>query len=165
MHSSVIYLPAAITDKNRRIKIYFYFRLLHLIAYILQLFSNVFLTLGLGPRIPLTGPFVAACVGIFVSDTYPDSWLVFAGLFFLFCLVALVWRKTLFTLAATILFFAFYPQFLIAHDQGFQLSLMTELNLPVHRCILCAQSDSTPFRWANQPNQQFHAAIREFDSF
>src|SRR5258708_35269095 len=128
MHSSVIYLPAAITDKNRRIKIYFYFRLLHLIAYILQLFSNVFLTVGLGPRIPLTGPFVAACVGIFVSDTYPDSWLVFAGLFCLFCLAALVWRKTLFTLAATVLFFAFWHPFLLAHAQGFHHSLLTRFN-------------------------------------
>src|SRR5260221_13198240 len=136
MHSSVIYLPAAITDKNRRIKIYFYFRLLHLIAYILQLFSNVFLTLGLGPRIPLTGPFVAACVGIFVSDTYPDSWLVFSGLFCLFCLVALVWGKTLFTFAVTILFFAFWHPFLIAHDQGFPLPLITGLNSHVHRSIL-----------------------------
>src|SRR5258708_32403454 len=117
MHSSVIYLPAAITDKNRRIKIYFYFRLLHLIAYILQLFSNVFLTLGLGPRIPLTGPFVAACVGIFVSDTYPDSWLGFSGLFCLFCLVSLVWRNTVFPLAASIPFFAFSHPSFIAHDQ------------------------------------------------
>jgi ComEC/Rec2-related protein len=125
----------------------------------------VFLILGSGPRIPLTGPFVAACIGILVSDTHPDSWMIFGGLFCLFGLIALVWRKTLFTLAATVLFFAFWHPFLIAHDQGFQLSLMTGLNRHIHRCILCAQSDSTPFRWANQTKQRFRAEIREVDGF
>src|SRR5258708_27360481 len=42
---------------------------------------------------------------------------------------------------------------------------MTGLNSHVHRCILRAQSDSTPFRWANQTKQRFHAEIREVDSF
>jgi ComEC/Rec2-related protein len=119
----------------------------------------------LRPRIPLAGPFIAACVGIFLSDTHWDSWLVFGELFCLFGLIALVWRKTLLTLAATALFFAFWHAFLTDHDQGFQLSFTAGLNNHVHRCILCAQSDSTSFHWANRTKQRFHAEMREVDGF
>jgi len=123
------------------------------------------LNLPFRSRIPLAGPFIAACAGIFLSDAHTDSWLVFGGLFCLIGLVALVWHKTRLTLAATALFFAFWHAFLVDHDQGFRLSRSTGLNNHVHRCILCAQSDSTPFHWANQTKQRFHAEIREVDGF
>jgi ComEC/Rec2-related protein len=86
-------------------------------------------------------------------------------LFCLIGLVALVWRKTLLTLAATALFFAFWHALLIDDDQGFRLSREAGLNNHVHRCVLCAQSDSTSFQWANQTKQRFHAEIREVDGF
>jgi ComEC/Rec2-related protein len=116
-------------------------------------------------RIPLAGPFIAACTGIFLSDAHIDAWLIFAGLFCLIGLVALVWHQTLLTLAATALFFAFWHALLVDHDQGFRLSRETGLNNHVHRCILCAQSDSTSFQWANQTKQRFHAEVREVDGF
>jgi ComEC/Rec2-related protein len=116
-------------------------------------------------RIPLAGPFIAACFGIFSSDTHLESWPLFGGLFCLFGLFALVWRKTLFTLAAIVFFFAFWHSFRIIHDQGFQLSHVPGLNNHVHHCVLCAQSGSTPFRWANRARQRFHAEICEVDGF
>jgi ComEC/Rec2-related protein len=106
-----------------------------------------------------------ACTGIFLSDAHTDLWLAFGGLFCLTGLVALVWHETLLTLTATALFFAFWHGFLIDHDQGFRLSRETGLNNHVHRCVLCAQSDSTSFQWANQTKQRFHAEIREVDGF
>jgi ComEC/Rec2-related protein len=45
------------------------------------------------------------------------------------------------------------------------LSLATQLNNHVHRCVLCAQSDSTPFRWGTQTKQRLLAEVREVDSF
>lgn len=86
----------------------------------------------------------------------------------LFCgfgLIGLAWRKTLLTLVSTSLFFAFWSAFLIDHNQGFQLSREMGLNNHVHRCVLCAQSDSTAFRWANQAKQRFFAEIGEIDGF
>ncbi|HEX3446474.1 MAG TPA: ComEC/Rec2 family competence protein [Chthoniobacterales bacterium] len=115
--------------------------------------------------IPLAGPFISACLGISLTDTHPESWPAFAGFFCLSGLIALVWRKTPVTLAAIVLFFAFWHSFRIVHDQGFQLSRVPELNNHVHHCILCAQSDSTAFHWANQTKQRFYAEIREVDGF
>jgi ComEC/Rec2-related protein len=82
-----------------------------------------------------------------------------------FGLIALAWRKTLLTLAATAVFFAFWHAFLIDHSQGFQASLVAGLHNHVHRCVLCAQSDSTAFRWANQARQRLRAEVREVDGF
>jgi ComEC/Rec2-related protein len=113
----------------------------------------------------LAGPFVSACVGISSSDTHPESWPAFAGFFCLFGLIALVWRKTPVTLAAVVFFFAFWHAFLIVHDQGFRSARVPELNNHVHHCLLCAQSDSTSFHWANQTKQRFYAEIREVDGF
>ena len=104
-------------------------------------------------------------MGISLTDTHPESWPAFAGFFCLFGLIALAWRKTPVTLAVIVLFFAFWHAFLIVHDQGFQLSRVPELNNHVHHCVLCAQSDSTSIRWANQTKQRFHAEIREVDGF
>ena len=77
----------------------------------------------------------------------------------------MVWRRTLATLLAAALFFGFWHAFLVDHDEGFQLSRMTGLNNHVHRCTLCAQSDSIAFHWANQTKQRFGAEIRQVDGF
>jgi ComEC/Rec2-related protein len=116
-------------------------------------------------RIPLAGPFLAACLGIFLADTHLEWWPIFAGAFCLFGLFGLVWRKTLITLTAIVFFFAFWHAFRIVHDQGFLLSRVPGLNNHVHHCVLCTQSDSTAFRWANQMKQRFYAEIREVDGF
>ncbi len=86
-------------------------------------------------------------------------------LFCLFGLAALAWRKTLLTLVATAFFFAFWHAFLINHNQGFQLSREPRFNNHVHRCVLCAQSDSISFHWATQTKQRFLAEVREVDGF
>jgi ComEC/Rec2-related protein len=122
-------------------------------------------SLALRSRIPLAGPFIAACVGILLSDAYTYSWPIFSGLFCLFSLAALVWHKTFLTLACTSLFFAFWHTFLVDQDLGFQLSQMRGLNNHVHRWVLCAQSDPTSFHWANQTRQRFHAEVRQVDGF
>jgi predicted membrane metal-binding protein len=86
-------------------------------------------------------------------------------LFCLFGLFALVWRKTLLTLAATAFFFAFWHTFLTSHNQGFQLSRTLQLSNHVHRCLLSAQTESTPFHWTAQMKQRLLADVREVDGF
>ncbi|HET9376663.1 MAG TPA: ComEC/Rec2 family competence protein [Chthoniobacterales bacterium] len=113
----------------------------------------------------MAGPFIAACSGIFLTDKQLDSWPIFGALFCLFALFALIWRKTAVALAAVVFFFAFWHSFRIIEDQGFQLSREPRLNKHVHHCVLCAQSDSTSFHWANQTRQRFYAEIREVDGF
>ena len=117
------------------------------------------------PRIPLAGLFVAACSGILLSNRHTNSWIVFGTLFCLLALLALAWRKTFITLAATALFFVFWSDFLLQHDQGFQLTRANRLSGHVHRCVLCAQSDSRSFHWANQTSQRFLAEVRDVDGF
>jgi ComEC/Rec2-related protein len=91
--------------------------------------------------------------------------MINGALFCGFGLIALVRRKTLFTLVSTTLFFAFWNVFLTDHNQGFQLSLERRLSNHVHRCALCAQSDATSFRWANQTKQRLFAEVQEVDGF
>jgi ComEC/Rec2-related protein len=113
----------------------------------------------------LAGPFIVACFGIFLTDKHLDWCPISGGLFCVVGLCALVWRKTSVTLAAVVFFFAFWHSFRIVEDQGFQSSREPRLNEHVHHCVLCAQSDSTSFHWANQTRQRFYAEIREVDGF
>jgi ComEC/Rec2-related protein len=116
-------------------------------------------------RIPLAGLFLAACSGILWSDNHTDSWIIFGTVFCLLALLALAWPNTLLTLAATALFFVFWSGFLLNYDQGFQLSRENRLSSHIHRCVLCAQSDSRSVRWANQIRQHLLAEVRAVDGF
>jgi ComEC/Rec2-related protein len=116
-------------------------------------------------RIPLAGLFLAACVGVICSDQWIDQWRVWALLFLFFGFIALVWRRTIVTLVATALFFGFWHAFLIFHDQGFQLASLPGISGHVHRCVLCAESDSTPFHWSNQTKQRLIAEVSDVDGF
>jgi ComEC/Rec2-related protein len=114
-------------------------------------------------RIPLGGPFLAACFGVAVAEVCSIPFLAWGIAFGLFAIAVAVWRRTAFALAASLLFFGFWHSFRKASDQGYLLAQKPDLADRIHQIGLEAEADSKPFHWGNQIKQRLIAKVTGVD--
>src|SRR6266436_5361739 len=114
-------------------------------------------------RIPFSGLFLTACLGIAIAEVFSGPFWCWAIAFGFFAIAVLIWKQTALVMSATLFFFGFWHSFRKTSDQGYQLRTTADLTNQVHQIDLEAEADSKPFHWGNQIKQRLFARVTAVD--
>src|ERR1700760_215816 len=95
-------------------------------------------------RAPLAGLFIAAALGVLVSDQQPEWWPAWSAAFLAIALVVLRIRATLPACFLMFLAFAFWHGNQVATDPGYQRSRQKPFDATEHTVTLLVLSDPKP---------------------